>query len=138
MPTTLVVTNDFPPRIGGIESFVADLAPFLDDDVVVLTSTGPPRRRSTPGGPTGGAPARRPLLPSPAGRPAAAESLLRRSGADRVLFGAAAPLGLLAAALRRAGAGTGRRPDPRPRDLVGDVPGLPDGCSAGSATRSTC
>ncbi len=28
--TTLVVTNDFPPRIGGIESFVAAACSFLD------------------------------------------------------------------------------------------------------------
>ena len=39
--TTLVVTNDFPPRIGGIESFVALACRFLDDDVAVLTSTAP-------------------------------------------------------------------------------------------------
>ena len=33
MPTTLVVTNDFPPRIGGIESFVSDVCDLLDHDV---------------------------------------------------------------------------------------------------------
>ena len=41
MATTLVITNDFPPRIGGIESFVGDVCRLLDHDVVVLTS-GPP------------------------------------------------------------------------------------------------
>ena len=103
MPRTLVVTNDFPPRIGGIESFVADLCTLLEDDVVVLTS-GPPGAAATDAGRPypvvrrGGL-----LLPSPAVAREAAE-LLRRSGADRVLFGAAAPLGLLAPALRRAGA----------------------------------
>ena len=39
MPTTLIVTNDFPPRIGGIERFVEQVCGFCDDDVVVLTST---------------------------------------------------------------------------------------------------
>ena len=46
MPTTLVVTNDFPPRIGGIESFVADVCRLLDHDVVVYTS-GPPGAAAT-------------------------------------------------------------------------------------------
>ncbi len=103
MTRTLVVTNDFPPRIGGIESFVADLCALLDDDVVVLTS-GPPgattadRQRPYPVVRRGAL-----LLPTPAVARDAVR-LLRSSGADRVLFGAAAPLGLLAAPLRQAGA----------------------------------
>lgn len=103
MPTTLIVSNDFPPRIGGIESFVADLAALLDGDVVVYTS-GPPgaagsdRRRGYPVIRDGSL-----LLPGPrlAKRTA---SVLRHYGASRVIFGAAAPLGLLAPALRAAGA----------------------------------
>ncbi len=101
--TTLVVTNDFPPRIGGIESFVAQACRFLDDDVAVLTSTAP---GSTPGDAAAPYPIERlpgPLLPTSSVGAAAAD-LLRRSGADRVLFGAAAPLALLAPALRSAGA----------------------------------
>ncbi len=101
--TTLVVTNDFPPRIGGIESFVALACRLLDDDVAVLTSTAP---GSAYGDAAAGYPVERlpgPLLPTRAvGR--AAVDLLRRSGADRVLFGAAAPLALLAPTLRAAGA----------------------------------
>jgi phosphatidylinositol alpha-1,6-mannosyltransferase len=101
--TTLVVTNDFPPRIGGIESFVALVCRLLDDDVAVLTSTAP---GSAYADVAHGYPIERlpgPLLPTPAvGR--AAVDLLRRSGADRVLFGAAAPLALLAPTLRAAGA----------------------------------
>ena len=101
--TTLVVTNDFPPRIGGIESFVALACRLLDDDVAVLTSTAP---GSAYGDVAAGYPIERlpgPLLPTPAvGR--AAVDLLHRSGADRVLFGAAAPLALLAPTLRAAGA----------------------------------
>jgi phosphatidylinositol alpha-1,6-mannosyltransferase len=98
-----VVTNDFPPRIGGIESFVAELCRLLDDDVVVLAS-GPPgasardRDRSYPVVRAGEL-----LLPTPA-TAAHAVRLLRQHRATRVLFGAAAPLGLLAPALRRAGA----------------------------------
>ena len=101
--TTLVVTNDFPPRIGGIESFVALACRLLDDDVAVLTSAAP---GSAYGDVAAGYPVERlpgPLLPTPAvGR--AAVDLLQRSGADRVLFGAAAPLALLAPTLRAAGA----------------------------------
>src|SRR5829696_8554179 len=103
MPTTLIITNDFPPRIGGIESFIGDLCELLDGDVVVYAS-GPP------GGTATDAVRRYPvvrdgslLLPIPrvAER---ARIVLRRFGATRVLFGAAAPLGLLAPSLRRAGA----------------------------------
>ena len=101
--TTLVVTNDFPPRIGGIEAFVAEACRFLDGDVAVLTSTAP---GSAPWDAEAGFPILRlpgPLLPTPAvGR--AAVQLMRRTGADRVLFGAAAPLALLAPTLRAAGA----------------------------------
>jgi phosphatidyl-myo-inositol dimannoside synthase len=103
MPTTLIITNDFPPRIGGIESFVGDICELLDGDVVVYAS-GPPGSTATD------AVRRYPvvrdgslLLPTP--RVARnAGFLLRRFGATRVIFGAAAPLGLLAPSLRRAGA----------------------------------
>ncbi len=101
--TTLVVTNDFPPRIGGIESFVALACRLLDDDVAVLTSTAP---GAAYGDIAAGYPIERlpgPLLPTRAVASAAVE-LLRHSGADRVLFGAAAPLALLAPTLRAAGA----------------------------------
>jgi phosphatidyl-myo-inositol dimannoside synthase len=75
----------------------------LDDDVVVLAS-GPPGSSATDGDRsypvvrTGEL-----LLPSRASADDAVR-LLRQQGATRVLFGAAAPLGLLAPALRRAGA----------------------------------
>jgi phosphatidylinositol alpha-1,6-mannosyltransferase len=103
VPTTLIVSNDFPPRIGGIESFVADVAELLARDVVVYTS-GPPgaaasdRDRGYPVIRDGSV-----LLPNTrlARRTA---SVLRQYGATRVIFGAAAPLGLLAPRLRAAGA----------------------------------
>ena len=46
MPTTLIITNDFPPRIGGIESFIGDICELLDGDVVVYAS-GPPGSTAT-------------------------------------------------------------------------------------------
>jgi len=101
--TVLVVTNDFPPRQGGIETFVRSLCDELPE-VVVLTSHSPGdtsydtglsfpvvRDRTTM------------LLPTPR-ITERAKSLMREHHADRVLFGAAAPLGLMGPALRRAGA----------------------------------
>ncbi|BFO15977.1 hypothetical protein SHKM778_23650 [Streptomyces sp. KM77-8] len=42
-PRTLIITNDFPPRRGGIETFVRELADrFPPDEVVVFTSTPSP------------------------------------------------------------------------------------------------
>ena len=103
MPT-LVVTNDFPPRIGGIESFVGDVCSLLDDDVVVYAS-GPAAAAASDA--DRGFPVIRAgplLLPTPTVAARAAE-LVRRHRITRVVFGAAAPLGLLAPAVRAAGAG---------------------------------
>ncbi|HWJ52076.1 MAG TPA: glycosyltransferase, partial [Propionibacteriaceae bacterium] len=103
MPRTLVVTNDFPPRIGGIESFVGDVCDLLDHDVLVYAS-GPAGASATD--PERGYPVVRAgslLLPTPR---VAAEvtDLVRRYGISRVVFGAAAPLGLLGPRLRASGA----------------------------------
>jgi phosphatidylinositol alpha-1,6-mannosyltransferase len=98
----LLVTNDFPPRPGGIQSFVHQLAVRQPaGSVVVYASTwrGAEKfdaeqpfevvREST-----------KVLLPTPAvARRAAA--LARSRGCDTLWFGTAAPLGLLAAGLRR-------------------------------------
>jgi len=105
MTRTLLVTNDFPPRPGGIQQFVHNLAvrqPY--GSIVVYTSQWkgwaafdehqpfPVVREETTV-----------LLPTPAVARRAAE-IARDYECDRVLFGAAAPLGLLAAGLReRAG-----------------------------------
>ena len=103
MATTLIITNDFPPRIGGIESFVSDLAELLDHDVVVYTS-GPPGAAATD--PDRGYRVVRdgPLLLPTRRVGRRAVELLTRYGCRRVIFGAAAPLGLLAPVLRSAGA----------------------------------
>ncbi|MCZ3388862.1 MAG: glycosyltransferase family 4 protein [Actinomycetia bacterium] len=105
MARLLVVTNDFPPRPGGIQTFVHELVGRLDPaDVVVYTSRWKGWetfdreqpfevvRENTSM-----------LLPTPAVRRRAAD-LLRSTGCDAVLFGAAAPLGLMGPSLRRAGA----------------------------------
>jgi phosphatidyl-myo-inositol dimannoside synthase len=103
---TLVVTNDFPPRQGGIQTFVAAL---LDrrppDSLVVLASDHPGSAEHDAGLPY--PVVRRPtgmLLPTPATARVAVD-LVRRYGCDNAFFGAAAPLGLVAPALREAGVG---------------------------------
>jgi len=103
--SVLVVTNDFPPREGGIETFVRSLCDQLDPaDVVVFTSSMPGATSYDDGLPfTVVRHWASRLLPTPLATRHAAR-LLRDHGCDRVLFGAAAPLGLMAPALRAAGA----------------------------------
>lgn len=105
MARLLVVTNDYPPRPGGIQSFVHGVVSRLPaDEVVVLTS-----RWKDWEGWDAAEPYRivrhdtSVLLPT-AGVRRHAVSLLREHGCTDVWFGAAAPLGLLASPLRAAGA----------------------------------
>jgi phosphatidylinositol alpha-1,6-mannosyltransferase len=101
----LLVTNDFPPRPGGIQSFLHGVVSQLPADrVVVLTS----RWRGWEGwdAEVGFEVIRHDtsvLLPTPAVR-AHAVQVFRDHDCTDVWFGAAAPLGLLAPALRAAGA----------------------------------
>lgn len=102
MSKTLVVTNDFPPRRGGIETFLFSLCQAMEpDDVVVYTArmegsdaidgrVGYPVVRDPSGT----------LLPTPAVA-RRVQAVAMRHACDRVVFGAAAPLGLLARGLRR-------------------------------------
>jgi phosphatidyl-myo-inositol dimannoside synthase len=103
---TLVVTNDFPPRQGGIQTFVAALlARRPAESVVVLASDSPGSAAYDAALPY--PVVRRPtsmLLPTRSTARAAVE-LARRHGCDSAFFGAAAPLGLIAPALRSAGVG---------------------------------
>jgi phosphatidyl-myo-inositol dimannoside synthase len=106
MRRTLIVTNDFPPRQGGIQSFVHELARRL-----------PPEQLTVYAPAWDGAAefdAKQPfevirhptslMLPVPSvTRRAAAIAKTRHS--EAVIFGAAAPLGLITPALRRAGVG---------------------------------
>ena len=104
MNRTLVVTNDFPPRQGGIQTFVAALlARRPPESLVVLASDAPGSAVHDAALPY--PVVRRPtgmLLPTRATAGAAVD-LARRYGCDGAFFGAAAPLGLLAPALRSAG-----------------------------------
>ncbi|MET9347875.1 glycosyltransferase family 4 protein [Streptomyces termitum] len=112
MHKTLIVTNDFPPRPGGIQAFLHNMALRLDPDrLVVYASTWKRGREGAEA--TALFDAEQPftvvrdrttmLLPTP-GVTARAAALLREHGCSSVWFGAAAPLGLMAPALRRAGA----------------------------------
>ena len=94
---TLVVTNDFPPRPGGIQALVHALASRLPaDEVVVLASDwkGAAAFDAAQQFPVVRAPTSV-LLPVPDVL-RRARDLARAEGCDRVWFGAAAPLGLLA------------------------------------------
>nr|WP_284290628.1 glycosyltransferase family 4 protein [Angustibacter aerolatus] len=101
---TLVVTNDFPPRTGGIESFVLAMAQRMPaDQVVVHTARQDGDRAHDAALPFEVVRDRsRLMVPTPAIARRSAE-VARAHGCDRVWFGAAAPLGLMAPTLRAAG-----------------------------------
>ncbi|MFE2378828.1 glycosyltransferase family 4 protein [Streptomyces sp. NPDC059398] len=112
MHKTLIVTNDFPPRPGGIQAFLHNMALRLDPErVVVYASTW--KRGAEGAAATAAFDAEQPftvvrdrttmLLPTPRVT-ARASGLLREHGCTSVWFGAAAPLGLMAPSLRAAGA----------------------------------
>ncbi len=105
MRKVLIVTNDFPPRQGGIQSYVYELARRQPPESVVVYASDhegaaafdaeqpfPVVRH-----PTGL------LVPTP-GAQRRAVATLAEHRATAVWFGASAPLGLMAPALRRAGA----------------------------------
>ncbi|MDR3033670.1 MAG: glycosyltransferase, partial [Kitasatospora sp.] len=102
MSRILVVTNDYPPRQGGIETFVhAMVRRFPADRVVVYTSRTSDAARFDAAQPFPVVRDRaRMLLPTPRAT-ARAVDLARRYDCDSVWFGAAAPLALMAPALRR-------------------------------------
>src|SRR5256885_9980908 len=105
MPKVLIVTNDFPPRSGGIQSFVHALATRLPAGTVTVYAP------AWEGAADYDARQSFPVIRHPTSLMLPVPSVSRRAvriladhGCDTVLFGAAAPLGLLAPALRRAGA----------------------------------
>jgi phosphatidylinositol alpha-1,6-mannosyltransferase len=105
MTRTLFVTNDFPPRRGGIETWVRALCDELPaDEVVVHTASMPGDTQHDADLPFEVVrdPART-LLPTRAATARVVETL-QRTGCDHVVFGASAPLGLMAPVLRKAGA----------------------------------
>jgi phosphatidylinositol alpha-1,6-mannosyltransferase len=101
---TLVVTNDFPPRPGGIQSFVHNLATRRPPGSVVVYAPawkGAAEFDAAQPFPV----VRHPtslMLPEPRVL-RRARDIAVREGCDSVLFGAAAPLGLLARPLRKSG-----------------------------------
>ena len=119
MGRTLIITNDFPPKAGGIQSFVHALALRRPPGSVVVYCSDPAARIAGAPGPGAvhrsaveafdlaqpfpivreAAPV---LLPTP-GAARRAARIAALEGCDTALFGAAAPLGLMAPALRRAG-----------------------------------
>jgi len=105
MRRVLIVTNDFPPRRGGIQSFVHALAARLpEESVCVYAPAWDGAARFDAQQPFPVVRHRTSLMlpvPTVAAR---AASVLAAYDCDTVLFGAAAPLGLLAPSLRRAGA----------------------------------
>lgn len=107
MARTLLVTNDFPPRPGGIQSYLQALSNQLPPEDLVVYA---PRWRGDSHDKFDAAQkfrvVRHPttlMLPTPAVITRAA-ALLREHECDTVWFGAAAPLAAMAPMLRRAGA----------------------------------
>ncbi|ADK29213.1 glycosyltransferase family 4 protein [Corynebacterium pseudotuberculosis] len=107
MARVLLVTNDFPPTLGGIQSYVRDyLAELPPQDVVVFASTQdsvaaesydaalPYKVYRWP---------RKIMLPTSATARRMAE-IIEKEHIDTVWFGAAAPLGLLGKKAKKAGA----------------------------------
>ncbi|MDR1426381.1 MAG: glycosyltransferase family 4 protein, partial [Bifidobacteriaceae bacterium] len=101
MGKTLVVTNDFPPRLGGIETFVYELTRRLPPERLVVLTASMPGAAAFDAGLA--FPVHRlaasTLLPTPAVARTARE-LIDLHRCDSVWFGAAATLGLLAPTLR--------------------------------------
>jgi phosphatidylinositol alpha-1,6-mannosyltransferase len=102
---TLIVTNDFPPRVGGIQSFIHSVAVRQPEGSVVVYASDHPGAAAFDADqpfpvirhPTGL------LLPTLSARRRIVAALVKHR-CTAVWFGAAAPLGLLAPHLRRAGA----------------------------------
>ncbi|KAA9154398.1 glycosyltransferase family 4 protein [Amycolatopsis acidicola] len=109
MPRTLLVTNDFPPRPGGIQNYLDSLARRLPPDELVVYA--PSWHASSGSHPEFDAAApfevvRHPtslMLPTPDVL-RRAKDILRARECESVWFGAAAPLALLSKPLRAAGA----------------------------------
>ena len=104
----LCITNDFGPRAGGIETFVIGLIERLPHGTVIVYTSSQGDTAAYDGqwlsnfGVEVIRDRSKVLLPTPrVGR--SVRALVRERGISKVFFGAAAPLGLLAKGLRRAG-----------------------------------
>lgn len=107
MQRTLLVTNDFPPRTGGIQTYLEGFVGQLDPRQLVVYASSPP---------DGGAQEydasvpyeviRHPgtmMLPTPDVRKTM-QGIIRDRHIENVWFGASTPLGIMAGAARAAGA----------------------------------
>lgn len=114
MKKTLLVTNDFPPRAGGIQTFLEGFVKQLDPDQLVVYASTPPDSDCTSGAELAREyDAAQPytvvrypgtmMLPTPAVR-TKMQQLIREHDVENVWFGAAAPLGVMAKEAKVAGA----------------------------------
>jgi len=109
MHKTLIVTNDFPPRPGGIQNYLNSLATRLPADDLVVYAPSWESRTGSHEEFDAEAPfevVRHPtslMLPTPDVL-RRAKQIMRARGCEAVWFGAAAPLALLGHSLRQAGA----------------------------------
>lgn len=114
MKTTLLVTNDFPPRAGGIQTFLEGFVGQLDPERLIVYASTPPDTPEISGAQAARAyDSAQPytvhsypgttMLPTPSVT-RQMQDLIRRYKVDNVWFGAAAPLGIMANAARAAGA----------------------------------
>ncbi len=107
MPRTLLITNDFPPRPGGIQSYLENLVDLLPpEDVVVYAPRWRGRSHVEYDARAPYTVYRHPttlMLPTPFVARRAAQ-IIRDEEISTVWFGAAAPLAVLAPLMRRAGA----------------------------------
>lgn len=104
---TLLVTNDFPPRLGGIQSYLRDYVSLLDPrEICVFASTQDAAACAQHDAEQPFAIHRYPrrvMLPTPATERAMSR-LIAKHSIHTVWFGAAAPLAIMSGAARRAGA----------------------------------
>lgn len=105
MPRTLLVSNDFPPRVGGIQAYLRELVAALPSEKIAVYAP------DWPGAAAFDAQLPFPVLRHPGRLMLPGPPVLQRAGValrelncETVWFGAAAPLALLGPALRRAGA----------------------------------
>lgn len=107
MRRTLLVTNDFPPRHGGIQSYLHNFAATLPpEDLVVFSSSfhGADMAAFDAAQPYEVVRSRHTMMTPTPDVVRQAADLVRSLDIQTVWFGAAAPLGLMGPALRRAGA----------------------------------
>lgn len=114
MRKTLLITNDFPPRAGGIQTFLEGFVGELEPSQLVVYASTPPDSDTASGAQLAADyDAAQPyevirfpgtmMLPTP-GVKKQMQRIIRERDVMNVWFGAAAPLGLLAHAARDAGA----------------------------------